>query len=107
MAKKQTAQKAKASKVTKQDKQVESTEFKPGPVEGYTGNKPAKEPKTVKESISKFSEMPAKLDALKEELIQYHKDNDKDKTIERIHNFALFLWRLRHQIKVGSCVWDE
>jgi hypothetical protein len=104
MAKKQTAQKAKAKK---QEKPAEATEFKPGPVETKVEDKIHKEPKPTKESISKFSEMPAKLDALKEELIQYHKDNNKEAVIERIHNFALFLWRLRHQIKVGSCVWDE
>jgi hypothetical protein len=107
MAKKQTAQKAKVSKAVKQEKPAESIEFKPGPVAGYTGNKPVKEPKPVKESLSRFSDMPAKLDALKDELIQLHKDNEKDKAIERIHNFALFLWRLRHQLTVGSCVWNE
>ncbi len=107
MAKKQTIRKVKATKVAKQDKPAESTEFRPGPVETKVDDKTPKELKSAKESISKFSEMPAKLDALKEELIQLHKDNDKDKAVERIHNFALFLWRLRHQIKVGSCVWDE
>jgi hypothetical protein len=107
MVKKQTIRKAKATKVAKQDKPAESAEFKPGPVNTKVDDKTPKEPKPGKESISKFSEMPAKLDALKEELIQYHKDNEKDKAVERIHAFALFLWRLRHQIKVGSCVWDE
>jgi hypothetical protein len=104
MTKKQHAQKAKTTKVAKQEKPTEATEVKPGPV---VDNKTPKEPKPVKESISKFSEMPTKLDALKEDLIQFHKDNNKEAVIERIHGFALFLWRLRHQIKVGSCLWDE
>jgi hypothetical protein len=104
MTKKQHAQKAKVSKAAKQEKPVEATELKPGPV---VDEKTPKEPKLMKESISKFSELPAKLDALKEDLIQYHKDNNKEAVIERIHGFALFLWRLRHQIKVGTCLWDE
>jgi len=104
---KKHAQKAKVSKAAKQEKTAEAREFKPGTVDTNVDDKTTKEPKPMKESISKFSEMPAKLDALKEDLIQYHKDNNKEAVIERIHGFALFLWRLRHQIKVGSCLWDE
>ena len=107
MTKKQHAQKAKASKAAKQEKPTEATEFKPGPVDTNVDDKATKAPKPNKESISKFSEMPTKLDALKEDLIQFHKDNNKEAVIERIHGFALFLWRLRHQIKVGTCLWDE
>jgi hypothetical protein len=107
MTKKQHAQKAKVSKAAKQEKPAEATEFKPGPADTNVDNKTTKAPKPVKESISKFSEMQAKLDALKEDLIHYHKDNNKEAVIERIHGFALFLWRLRHQIKVGTCLWDE
>jgi len=107
MTKKQHAQKAKASKAVKLEKPAEATEVKPGPVDTNANDKTPKTPKPMKESISKFSEMPAKLDALKEDLIRYHKDNNKESAIERIHGFALFLWRLRHQIKVGTCLWDE
>lgn len=66
-----------------------------------------KQLKPIKESITKFSEIPGKLDSFKEELIQYRKTDNKDAAMNRIYNFGLFLWRLRNRIRSGKCLWDE